>query len=621
MNILSPVINIDEQKCVNCHACITACPVKFCNDGSGNFMKINHDLCIGCGSCIQACTHDARGPIDDFTYFMNDLQRGQPIVAIVAPAVASNFPDRYYNINGWLKSIGVEAIFDVSFGAELTIKSYLEYIKSNGHASVIAQPCPALVSYIEIYQPELLPFLAPADSPMLHTIKMVKRFYPRYSHHKFAVISPCLAKKREFEEIGIGDFNVTFKSINDYFENNRIDLSSFPEIDFDNPPAERAVLFSTPGGLLTTAQREVPEIGSITRKIEGKEHIYDYFKYLPENIKTGKAPLLIDCLNCAMGCNGGPGTLNQSKSQDEIEYLVEQRKKEMINRYQGSNNEKKNYKKLSNIIDQYWEPGLYGRSYRDLSDNFRLTIPPDGKIREIYRQMKKETDSDVLNCSACGYGSCRDMAIAIYNGLNQKSNCHFYQGKSLMEMADNISSTVENLNIKLGSINDMVKMFDDLRSDFGSLNSTIEEQKDYVKEFNKIAESIESISRQTNLLALNAAIEAARAGDAGKGFAVVASEVRRLAENSTGEAQKIKPSSVRIQTLFNEILIKVKKAAEEFAKGQEVSKRVANAVNEIHDSTYHLRKKSEDISEKEKCISEDGFDDYIENEITKELKF
>jgi len=31
--------------------------------------------------------------------------------------------------NGWLKSIGVEAVFDVGFGAELTTKSYVEYLQ------------------------------------------------------------------------------------------------------------------------------------------------------------------------------------------------------------------------------------------------------------------------------------------------------------------------------------------------------------------------------------------------------------------------------------------------------------------------------------------------------------
>jgi uncharacterized Fe-S center protein len=48
---LSPVIRVIEEKCVNCHKCIAVCPVKACNDGSGNHVSVNADLCIGCGAC------------------------------------------------------------------------------------------------------------------------------------------------------------------------------------------------------------------------------------------------------------------------------------------------------------------------------------------------------------------------------------------------------------------------------------------------------------------------------------------------------------------------------------------------------------------------------------------
>jgi iron only hydrogenase large subunit-like protein len=327
--VFKPVIQVLADKCVNCHRCIAACPVKMCNNGAGDIVEFNSELCIGCGACIQACAHGARRGVDDFDRFLKDVQNGTLIAAIVAPAVAASFNGEYLRINGFLKSLGVKAVFDVSFGAELTVKSYVNYMKQANPKVVIAQPCPTLVSYIEMYRPDLIKYLAPADSPMLHTMKMIKHFYPQYANHKIAAISPCLSKRREFDETGIGDYNITFLSIEQYLETIKKRIESYEQVPYDNPPAERAVLFSSPGGLMRTVERYDPDITSHTRKIEGSE-VYHYLAHFENVIKRSKTSVhtLVDCLNCSMGCNGGPGTSNRGKHLDEVECAIEKRSQE-----------------------------------------------------------------------------------------------------------------------------------------------------------------------------------------------------------------------------------------------------------------------------------------------------
>ena len=139
--------------------------------------------------------------------------------------------------------------------------------------------------------PELIPYLSPADSPMAHTITMIKEFFPEYKDCKVAAISPCYAKRREFDENGLGDYVVTMRTLSGYFEKNGINLSSFQPGDYDNPLAERGVLYSTPGGLLRTAERFVPGIKKITRKIEGYPLVYEYLEHLAQE-------LLPDRLHC-----------------------------------------------------------------------------------------------------------------------------------------------------------------------------------------------------------------------------------------------------------------------------------------------------------------------------------
>ena len=91
-NGLLPVVRVDPERCLNCHACIAACPVHNCNRAVDNVVEIDPDRCIGCGMCIDACQHQARQPIDDWAAFWSDLQMGVKMIAIVAPAVAAAFP-------------------------------------------------------------------------------------------------------------------------------------------------------------------------------------------------------------------------------------------------------------------------------------------------------------------------------------------------------------------------------------------------------------------------------------------------------------------------------------------------------------------------------------------------
>lgn len=557
---LRPVIRVNKEKCVACHQCVQACPVKFCNDASGDHIAIRHDLCIGCGTCIDACTHGAREGIDDFGEFMKAVSAGERIVAIVAPAVAANFPGEYLRLNGWLKSLGVKAVFDVSFGAELTVKSYLEAIKAKRPRCVIAQPCAALVSYMEIYRPELLGHLAPADSPMMHTMKMVRKFYPEHGSAKFVVVSPCYAKRREFDEVGIGDFNVTYRSIDAYLKAKALQLGKYPEVEYDNPPAERAVLFSSPGGLLRTAVREAPDIQKQARKIEGVPFVYHYLSGLQDSIARNRSPLLVDCLSCEMGCNGGPGTMNRKKSPDEIESLIESRSDQAQARYAKWGIVKRSRARLRKLVDRYWAKGLYDRTYVDRSASYRtIRIPSASEIQAIYEETYKTKPEHFLNCSSCGYNDCEQMAIAIYNKLNRPENCRHYKEMALnmtamkkidteigttavdmsqkmeeaMTNASSVAKAAETLsataNVLARSTVEAREMTDNASRKINAFGDIIRNLGNAAAEVTKITESVADIADTTNLLALNAAIEAARAGDAGRGFAVVADEVKKLA--------------------------------------------------------------------------------------------
>ncbi|MFW5653169.1 MAG: methyl-accepting chemotaxis protein [Planctomycetota bacterium] len=264
---------------------------------------------------------------------------------------------------------------------------------------------------------------------------------------------------------------------------------------------------------------------------------------------------------------------------------------------------KKSQKAVRKAIDPFWEEGLYNRRYEDRSREVRLKEPTEEDIQRIFKLMNKTEARDEIDCTACGYNSCRGMAKAIHNGLNRPENCHLYLEREahtqrevaqaqIQEVADAQTALAEGVQRERQRNHELVRTIDERLAELMSLTNSeqsqfkdmvqqVQEASQVTEELGPIVEAIAAIADQTNLLALNASIEAARAGEQGRGFAVVANEVKNLSARSEEEASKIQPYAVRLRDTFSTIAGRVETSFAGFQQTADLTRQVADVAHEI----------------------------------------
>lgn len=618
------LIILNEEKCVGCNKCISNCPVIGANiayimEGK-NKVKINEEKCIHCGKCIKVCDHFAREYEDDTKDFFKDLSAGKKISLVIAPSIRVNI-NNYKKLFGYFKSIGVNFIYDVSLGADITVWAYLKTIKENKLPSVISQPCPPIVNYIEKYESSLIDYLAPVHSPMICTAIYMKKY--KNITDNIAFISPCIGKSDEIHNKNTNDFvnyNVTFKKLFEYLNEKNINIDNYEEYDFDDINCNLGFLFSRPGGLRENI--EAMSCDAWVKQTEGQHHAYKYLKEYSKRIKNGvKVPLVVDILNCSNGCNFGSAIVNESNiSIDECDEKFNTLKKIKLK----ENNKpfiKRRNNKLYKFFDKVLKLDDFVRYYnRDkiISD---IKEPTEAEYNIIFNKLNKVTQTQRnINCSACGYGTCKSMAKAIYNGLNVPDNCIDYNRrevsneKLLLNKENEKMEALEKLNelseqklrnseilkkkvsqiifsveeVARGNeesclaINKISNDIADVLKTAEVLNSSINEIQEELNNFNIASEKIVNIASQTNLLALNAAIEAARAGESGKGFSVVANEVKKLSYETKDAAESTQNDQGSMVKLINQIY--------------EVSKILSNKMESVNKSINDISAVTEEIT-------------------------
>lgn len=409
------VINFSKANCMNCYKCVRECPVKAIKVKDEQ-AQIVEELCIACGSCLRICPQNAKEIQSELVTVKTYINKGYKVVASVAPAFIGAFKFEHSGqfVNA-LKKLGFSYVEQTAVGAALISKEYSEFYNKPCKDNYITTSCPGVNYLIQKYHPSLIASMIPVVSPMICHGKTIKERYGEET--KVVFIGPCLAKKLEAIEDNSIDAVLTFDELNRWFQKERIVLNQLPIENFDAEDLA-ASIYPITGGISATLDKK------IDKKIFKVDGIDSCIELLTSLEKGEVENTWIEMSLCNNSCINGPAMPEEVESLYLRKYKIEK----YVQNCEKNNNNCKGQEISINTA-------FLKKKFRNLSSSF--TIPKEEEIRALLKDIGKTGEKDELNCGACGYNTCREKAIAVYNGMAEKNMCLPYM-RQRAEMLTNV---------------------------------------------------------------------------------------------------------------------------------------------------------------------------------------
>lgn len=402
-------LKFDIDSCKDCYSCLRHCPVKAI-DFTNNKAEIIEDQCILCGECVNVCPQNAKQVFSDIDNVKELIERNpQKVALIVAPSFIANFPvENFASFSEGCKKLGFAYVEEVALGASYVTKEYQRLLDEGKYKVLISSCCPASIDYLRMCFPEAIKYLAPVITPMVATARILKKELGK--DIKVVFVGPCIAKKKEADKFKEVDFALTFEEIQQMFEEKNIVFSNISE---NENSYNEARYYPINRGIIKSFGNNLPaKYDSIS--IEGEKQI----KETLENIED-LDHLFIEMNMCVGGCINGP--CKSSKSSP-----VKDNAK--VRDYVKKNTSLHSFKPVAQID--------LACSFTPLKTNKKM--PTEEEIKKILARIFKFKKEDEINCGACGYATCREKAIAVYNGFADPEFCMPY----LKNKAESISNEI-----------------------------------------------------------------------------------------------------------------------------------------------------------------------------------
>ncbi len=473
------IIGLKKANCKNCYKCLKVCPVKSIQFESGQ-AKIIDNVCILCGHCLAECPQNAKTLSSDLHKVRGFLKAGDKVVVSLAPSYAGSFD---YCTPGQLaaamKKLGFAAVSETSEGAAYVTDAYYKLIKEGSMRNIITTCCPSINRLAELYYPDVVDCLAPVVSPMIAHARLLKQNLGKNIRVVFA--GPCISKIAEADDIRHDtevDAVLTFDDLLFWFREERIDPAECEEGSFLNASSKILRMYPVTDGILASLRARGDVDNYRLLSVDGVEECKELF----EAISRGEIDrCFVEVNACKGSCVNGPVKAKDVYSRFSSRLKVEQYAKSDCDVYPV----------LSEGLPLSMK--FFDRSPHNL-------MPSEEEIRAILRKIGKDTPEQELNCGSCGYPSCRDKAIAVYQNRAELTMCVPYMKERAESLSNYVLSETPNITLIVDSDLNIIEFNSAAEKCFGvsrheALQKSLYELID-VSDFQYVFESKQSISNK-----------------------------------------------------------------------------------------------------------------------------
>ncbi|MBM7624569.1 [Fe-Fe] hydrogenase large subunit C-terminal domain-containing protein [Sporohalobacter salinus] len=415
------IIKLSESDCKDCYRCLRNCELKAIGI-KNNQAEVIEEKCIKCGKCIEICPQNAKEVTNHLTQLKEKLQQ-KKLVASVAPSFIAEFDFSPHKLVTALKKLGFYAVEETAQGAKI-IADYYQQSISDRSQPIISACCPAVVSLIEKHYPELISYLSNSVSPMVAHGRLIKE---KYSDVEVVFIGPCIAKLEEITWDSIQeaiDLAITFDQLQELFDDQQLIPEELPESQFDDLSVNWSTAFPVEKGVLQAAGID-NEFNTDIITVSGVKNCIDTF----EDLLAGEInPQFIEALICVGGCINGPGISS--------DLGLHARREKVVNYSRNLVNKRSTSNKQENInigLTRYYT-----------NQQIEEEMPTENQINSILSQLGKFSSEDELDCGGCGYDTCRDKAVAVYQGQAEEKMCIPYMKGKMETLTDIIVKSSPN---------------------------------------------------------------------------------------------------------------------------------------------------------------------------------